>query len=353
MMRLNRNPILLLCLLLFILGSCQRSKKTFKLEGDIKNVTGNELYLFGTQKPFDRIDTIRLEKGKFKYETEIDTLLPLTLFFNQGEMLPIFADKGLTVSIEGDALQPDSLQITGGEENEDFSRFNLHIQSLKDSLELITAEADSFIRNHPFSQVSIYLLNKYFIQAPHPDFRRINTLIESMSGMLHDHPLIQSVQQKLDYAIKADTGKYVSSYRMKNLKGESLTSYNFRDKVLVLSFWATWSEPSMKLQKELATLQKKLKKEDVSFVYFSLDTDKKRWEDVAKNDTVSGEQTYDGEGWESAVVKQFGIEKIPTVVVMTPQRRIATKSSDIKELTDKIESLLKQEKERKNKLKKK
>ena len=70
MMRLNRNPILLLCLLLFILGSCQRSKKTFKLEGDIKNVTGNELYLFGTQKPFDRIDTIRLDSVVTSYVIE-------------------------------------------------------------------------------------------------------------------------------------------------------------------------------------------------------------------------------------------------------------------------------------------
>lgn len=352
MIHFKRNHLLVLGLALLIGSSCQRSDKLFRLEGKLENITGNELYLFGTQKPFDRIDTIRLEKGRFIYETEMDTLIQLTLLFNEGKTLPLFADKGLKVSIEGDATLPDSLQIKGGEANEELNQFKIRIRNMKDSVQLL-AEADSFIRKHPFSQVSVYLLNKYFVQTDKPDFKRINTLIESMSGMLHDQPLIQSVQKRLDYSIKSDTGRYVSSFRIKNLKGDHLTSYHFRDKVLVLLFWATWSKPSLELQKELKTLQKKLTKEDIAFVFISLDMDKKRWKDTVKNDTIVGEQVCDGDGWESSLVKQFGVEKLPTAVLMTPQRKIVTKSSNIKELTAKIETLLKQEKERKNKLKKK
>lgn len=352
MIHFKRNHLLVLYIALLIGSSCQRPTKVFTLEGNLKNVTGKELYLFGTQKPFDRIDTIRLEKGKFTYEAETDTLLPLTLLFNQGETLPFFVDKGLAVTIEGDALLPDSIRITGGEANEELSQFRTRIRNMKDSVQLL-AEADSFIRKHPFSQVSVYLLNKYFIQTTKPDFKRINALIESMSGMLHDHPLILLLQKKLDDALKADTGRYVSSFRIKNRKGENLTSYYFRDKVLVLSFWTTWNAPSLKMQEELKALRKKLKKEDIEFVYFALDMDKKRWEDTVRNDTLSGEHACDGEGWESPVVRQFGIEKLPTVVVLTSQRKIVTKSADIRELTRRIEALLKQEKERKEALKKK
>lgn len=350
MIRYTKGFIPLLCLFLFMAGSCQRSTKVFTLEGNLKNVTGKELYLLGTQKPFDRIDTIRLEKEKFTYEAETDTLLPLTLLFNQGETLPLFVDKGLKITIEGDALQPDSIRITGGEANEELNQFKMRIRNIRDSVSLL-AEADSFIRSHPFSQVSVYLLDNYFVQTPQPDLKRMNGLIESMSGMLHDHPLILSLQKKLDDALKADTGRYVSSFRIKNLKGENLTSYHFRDKALVFSFWATWNEPSLKMQEGLKALRKKLKKEDIEFVYFALDMDKKRWQDTIRNDTLSGEHACDGEGWESPVVKQFGIEKLPTVVVLTPQRKIVTKSADIRELTHRIEALLKQEKERKSKLK--
>lgn len=352
MMHFKKSHILALCLAVLIGSSCRRPDNRFKLEGNLKNVSGDELYLFGTQKPFDRIDTIRLEKGRFAYETEMDTLTRLSLLFNGGQTLPFFADKGIQVRIEGDAAQPDFIRISGGEANEELNLFKTQVGNMRDSVRLI-AEADSFIRKHPFSQVSIYLLERYFVQTSQPDFKRINTLIESMSGMLHDHPLIQFLQKKLDYSIKADTGRYVSSFRIKNRKGDNLTSYNFRDKVLVLSFWTTWSKPSLEIQEKLKALQKKLKKEDIAFVYFSMDMDKKRWDDTVKNDTLSGEHAFDGEGWESAVVKQFGIERIPTVVVLTPQRRIVAKSSDIDELTTKIETLLKQEKERKNISKKK
>lgn len=359
MIRLSKSPLLLLCLfILMMAGSCQRTDKAFTLKGNLKNITGNEIYLYGIQTPFDRIDTIRVENGKFEYETELDTLVPLTLLFNRTERLPIFADKGVTVTVEGDALLPDSIRISGGETNEELNRFKEKLYALKDSA-LWLAEVDSFIRQHPFSQASIHLLNKYLVQVPQPDYAYINTLIENMGGILHDHPLIQLLSKKLENSIKSDTGRYISNFRIKNRKGENMTSHHFRDKVLVISFWATWNEKSLKLQEALKELNEKLKKkkEKIEFVYFSLDMDRKKWEDTILKDTLNGEQAFDGEGWESALVKQFNIENLPTVVVLNARRQIVTRSADIEELTESIEQQLKLEKEKtqdkKNKTKKK
>lgn len=271
--------------------------------------------------------------------------------FNQEHTLPLFIDKGITVTIKGDALQPNSIRISGGEANEELNLFKEQTRHLTDSAAYI-AQADSFIRRHPFSQVSVYLFDTYFVQTSHPDYQRMNELINSMSGILHDHPLIQSIQKKLDNAIKSDTGRYISSFRIKNLKGEYLTSYRFRDKVMVVSFWATWNEPSLKLQKELKALRGKLKKEDIAFVNVALDMDLKRWKEAIANDTIDTEHACDGEGWEGTTARLFGIEKLPMTVVINPQRKVVVRSADIQELTGHIEATLKKEKERKSKIKK-
>lgn len=350
MTRSCKNLMPLLCLLAVAAGGCRRSDSAFTIEGNLKNVAKNELYLIGLQKPFDRIDTLRLEKGAFRYEAETDTLLPLMLLFNRDKTLFFFAEKGATVTVEGDALLPDSVRISGGEANEELNRFRERIRG-RDSLRIM-AEADSFIRSHPFSQASVYLLDRCFVQSFRPDVRRIDTLTGTLSGMLHDHPFIRSLQKKIENAVKADTGRYVSNFRMKNRKGENLTSYRFRDKVLVVCFWATWDSLSVKRREELKALRKKLKKEEAEFVYFSLDMDRTRWEEAVKNDTLDGEHAFDGEGWESPVVKQFGVERLPLAVVLSPQRKVAAKSADTEAVDSCVRALLKQEKERKNKLKK-
>ncbi len=350
----NKTTILFSSLLL-LLGSCRHSDKEFQLKGELQNIYHNEFYLFGTEPPFNRIDTIRLnEDGSFSYQTELDTITHFTMLYNRGEMLPIFADKGLKVSIKGDASDPDSIFIRGGEQNEELNLFNERIHQYTDSLQVI-AEADSFICHHPFSKVSIYLLDKYFIQTPHPNYKRTKELIESMSGLLHDDPLVESIEKKLDNAIKSDTGRYVSNFRMKDWKKENLTSHTFRNKVVVILFWASWDKLSSDLYTKMMEWQKKYKKEEtVDFIYFSLDSDKKQWEEAVKGDSLTGHQVCDGEGWASSQVKLFGIERLPSLILLNPQRKIVNRQPiELEELSVRVDSLIKLEKTKKNKSKKK
>ncbi len=344
-----KYALLGVCLLLTLIG-CKQPKNLFTLEGELKNTTSDTLYLFGTVKPFDRIDTIPLNKGTFHYETELDTLHHLTLVYNNGNTLPLFANKGLAVTLNGDANQPDSIQIKGGKENEELSQFMDSIRSLKDSLQLITAAADSFITRHPSSQVSILLLDNYFLQTPEPNYMRIDQLIEGMSGILHDHPLIKEIQGTAENNMKVVEGRHLPSFRMQNLQGKNLTTYQYRDKIIVVTFWASWNQQSVEVKRELEALQKKLKKEkELVFIFVSLDMDYNKWKQTTEKDTIYGDQVCDGKGWESNLTKQFGIEQIPTITVLSAQRNIIERSHDTEGLEELLKEQLKKEKERKEK----
>ena len=85
-----------------ILLTCmQKQQFQDQLEGEIKGLTNDTLYLYGTDALYDRIDTIYAEKGKFSYNlnidsTVIDTLTTAVLLINGHVEYPVFWIKEIT-----------------------------------------------------------------------------------------------------------------------------------------------------------------------------------------------------------------------------------------------------------------
>ena len=350
MKRLSIHALAMVCALSATLSGCHKSQNQFTLNGELSNLEGKEVYLFGEYTPYDHIDTILVENGKFSYRAEVDTLTQLTLLFNQNQMIPLYVDKQWDVKLTGDALHPDSIKVTGGAENEELQQFKRLLAQRNDSVSE-TAVADSFITHHPFSQVSIYLLNRYFIRQPQPDYKRIQQLIKGMSGVLHDHPLIDEAEKQTERAFTADTGRYISSYRMKRPGKEVINSYDFREKVVTILFWATWDKQSVALRDSLNEMQKKLKKDDAILIAYSLDTDKELWKESAEADTLYAKQSFEGEGWSGMNVKTFNVADVPTIIVLSAQRRIALRTTDMSAVRKTVKELIQAEKDRKKKYK--
>ena len=98
------------------------------MEGEIKGLTNDTLYLYGTDALYDRIDTIYAEKGKFSYNlnidsTVIDTLTTAVLLINGHVEYPVFLDKGNQITIKGNIDDLSYQDINGNEPNTSLSLF--------------------------------------------------------------------------------------------------------------------------------------------------------------------------------------------------------------------------------------
>ena len=85
----------LLFITIFCLLACKNNSSRISLEGEIKGLTNDTLYLYGTDALYDRIDTIYADKGKFSYNlnidsTVIDTLTTAVLQINGHESILFF-----------------------------------------------------------------------------------------------------------------------------------------------------------------------------------------------------------------------------------------------------------------------
>lgn len=332
----------LMIISMLCLFGCGKTSDKFVLEGNIKDLGNDTILVYGLDENRDKIDTIYTKDGKFNYTVSVDTIAPLAFCFKGfDEECVVYADKGLKATLTGDKSALHALQVKGGSPNEELSVFRAGLSGLPQDSAKTVDQADTFIRSHPFSLVSIYLLDRYFVQVPHPDIDKIKELQKTMSGDLLDNSYMKHLGEVLDKQKNLTVGTRAPYFINRNAKGESINLNTYKDKYLLIDFWASWCDRCMDEQTTLKIFNKKYKKEKFAILGVSLDIEKDKWQEAIKKDTLSWEQITDFKGWENSVVRQFGITTIPSNVLLDAGGKIIAKNLTKEELTGKLEEIFK------------
>lgn len=336
-------------LLPLILSACgNKQTNTVQLSGEIKGLGSDTLYIYGTDNYYDRMDTLPVKDGKFSATLTVDTLVSTRLQFSDGTEYPLYLNKGNKITIKGSAAELASLEVTGNTPNEELTAFQKELKGLgKPSEKVLEEKAEAFIGNHPSSLVSIYLLEKYFVQKPQPDFRRIEGLTERMTGELKDRPYVDDLLELIQEGEKAFVGKTVPYFQLPNAKNTQVNRNSFKDKYLLIHFWASWDSLSMESNAALRRIYKKEEKNKHFALWgISLDTDRKKWAEVIERDTLKWEQSCDFSGWNTTPVKQLSIQALPANLLLTPSGRIEAKNLSEEEIKEKLKEIEQEEKEK-------
>jgi hypothetical protein len=249
----------------------------------------------------------------------------------------VFADKGLTVTLLGDTAAKGYIHIHGGEQNELLSRFYERTDSLYNRE--LTAVADSFIRANPFSEVSIHILREYFVNQPKPDNIKIKTLIGSMSGNLQDNNYIKQLQREVNAYKPLSKNNTVNNYSVRDSEGKIVSTSEYKETYLLITFWASWDEESRQRQRELIAIKEKYKKHNFDILSISLDTDRQAWLQAIAEDSTTWRQACDLEGWGTSVVERMQVHHLPANFLLNPSRRVQAVDLYGEELDKKIGEL--------------
>lgn len=336
---------MILYMLLASLTACHNNSQETNIQGEIKGLGNDTLYLYGNDGNYERIDTIITENGKIDYTLQIDTVTStLLLINNKTTQVPLFLNKNEKITIQGNASDLDFLTIGGNIPNEEYTAFQQTLKGLgKPSDKVLEEKVEEFIRNHHSSLVSIYLLNKYFVQKETPDYAKINSLIELMAGNLQDNPVIEQIRTYSEQVEKIVVGKSAPFFSLPNVKGEKITRTDkFKDKYLLIHFWASWDSLSMKTNAKLRKINRDYKKnKKFGMLGISLDIDNKAWKETIKRDTLNWEQVCDFSGLNSGTVTQYAILSLPSNVLIDPNGNIVAKGIQGDSLANKLKEVLK------------
>ena len=337
---MRKLPFFLFTLVVLV-SSCGK-KDTFTLKGTIKGLPSDTILVF-YQEPDYRLDTLIAQKGKFTYAITPDTFTIFSLLLGEKQVLPIYADKGENVTLNGSVGE---IEIKGKGENERLAKTIQHLNTLGDNKAAVLAAVDSLIKANPHSYTNIYLIDKYYVQDSLPDYDHIDQLIKGMSGMIKDTPYIIDLQNELNKKNESSDNRYISNLSCTDKNGKTINWSSVKENYVLLDFWASWNKESIIAQDSLVPVQKALKKDKFIIISLSLDLDRKEWLESSKRDTIQWKQVCDFKGWDNSIVKQQGISRLPANVLIGPDKRVITRDIRGKELIDKVKQLIAQDKEK-------
>ncbi|MEI8063850.1 MAG: TlpA disulfide reductase family protein [Verrucomicrobiota bacterium] len=96
----------------------------------------------------------------------------------------------------------------------------------------------------------------------------------------------------------------------------------WRGKVVLVDFWATWCPPCRREMPNLIAAYRKLHDKGFEIVGIALDQSKEQLLAFTKDHGMPWPQHFDGKGWENEISTRFGIESIPTLWLVDKQGRI-------------------------------
>ena len=334
--------LLLSVYLLFCLDSCRQSDE-FELKGELEGIT-SDMILVVFDDPDSKLDTIYPRGGKFTYAFSPDTLNTFRLVNDSGEVFPIFADKGWKVSVKGSFAHPE---IKGDGPNNEYQEFLQSIHALKDSAQ-ICQQAENFIKSHPSSPASAYILYWYFSQSANPNLSFIARLTEPLTGKVKDCRVLNEVLQKLPEKEKS-TSTYLKYLSVKKRNGEYLSwsSSGTQKQYSLINFWASWDKESIAIKDSLYALCEKFSKNNFRVVNFSLDYNKEEWEKNTQKDTEQWIEVCDYKGWNNQILKQQNIQRLPYNILIDRNRKILGSNLYGNALQTKMEALIAEDKQQK------
>jgi len=245
---------------------------------------------------------------------------------------PIFISGNLNM-LKTNSFKIDSLKIEGSNLNDIeeayrniiLKKYNTpevfkEMETAKDQIEregvvnkylkLIKSDQVNFIFEYPNNVVtlsySIMLANYIKTDSLNIFYNQLDPeLKNSQRGTLLKEIILSS---------KLEIGDKVKDFEAIDITGEKIKFSDFKGKIILLDFWASWCVPCHKQNRfEFKNLYNKYKKQDFVLISYSLDKEKdsSSWKIESKKDSIKWVNISNLKGFNDPISKQFSVNAVP------------------------------------------
>ena len=135
-------------------------------------------------------------------------------------------------------------------------------------------------------------------------------------------------------------GRPFPAFAEQDLDGKPLAVANYKGKIVLVDFWATWCGPCVAELPNVLAAYNKYHAKGFEIIGISLDEDHDKLTAFIKERNMTWVQYFDGLGWKNKLGQQFGINAIPATFLLDRDGIIIAKDLRGEALAFKLATLL-------------
>ena len=111
-------------------------------------------------------------------------------------------------------------------------------------------------------------------------------------------------------------GHAFPSLTFTSLSGKPVNLDDYKGKVVLIDFWATWCSPCVRSMPDLIATYKEYHDQGFEIIGINMDQYKANLLKYLQDNEVTWSQYFDGLGWDNKLAKRFGVRGIPHIVLI-------------------------------------
>ena len=162
------------------------------------------------------------------------------------------------------------------------------------------------------------------------------------SKIVQNFPELGPAKKAAGAIVRLDSVGKSISLRGKAVTGESVDLAKLKGKVVLIHYWATWSEPCKVEIAQLKELQAKYGKEGFTLIGVSLDNDGQDLVDYLKRNRIPWPQLFEPGGFDSRYANELGILTLPTMILIDDKGKVLNRGIHITQVDSELRNLFKE-----------
>tara|TARA_B100000508_G_scaffold55003_3_gene42686 strand:- start:56096 stop:57217 length:1122 start_codon:yes stop_codon:yes gene_type:complete len=351
-----RTYLTLITTALFSIVSLAQESFTVNLEGQIFNAPSDEVKVIQNlgDNNDKEITTIKLnKKGKFSKEIELSAKDYYVIQLSDGQKLNLIFDEEKTIKLYGNGKNFFfESNIVGSEESTEMNKFlrynfqykqkldsaNAYLRANQDkkreiqkafqsTYQSFKGERQRFMGRNANSPALIAVLPTFNIQNEFPLYEKTVKGLEKGFG---DSPTVKRIveeynknKEKLKATLPVAEGSEAKDIMLPNPEGDTLRLSDYKGKVVLLDFWASWCGPCRRENPNVVKLYEKYNKDGFEVFSVSLDKSKSKWVAAIEQDGLIWDgHVSDLQYWRSRAAKKYNVSSIPYTVLIDEEGKV-------------------------------